>query len=571
MFKKTLLLTSILFSMTLLSIKAQVFDHKIKVTIQRTDGPEKGKQTHKLIIEKSTNFSYKANDIVGFEFNIDNQSKSSKKFRYLIRYDDGSPNYNNKGATGHPILLPPEDEDFSKAINKYPFTPEKVKINLSSQAKTKTLKLGLYVRDEEGRRYFSSTDSTERMLTIIYTQKKYVLTKNSNRQTEAITDLENQNGARLGTLSGTSLTLRSSSSFLSVGAPINAPNEWSFSKGRLIPGITPPPENNIFMNVGDNNNIGLGQNASTDFGQVTIKSSGVPLVFENPSTAINRGGLWRFFQVGDHIGFDVNTGNSGSEFGNNYKRPLRMSDDGSVGRVGIGIPFRAPSYVLDVNGTARVSSLIYNSDKRFKQNITPINNALTKINRLQGVSYSFKGSMSKYNLPKEQQLGLIAQDVQKEFPEIVKKDEQGYLGVDYIKLIPLLIEAVKEQQESIAILKDENEKLKETLDVLLKTKTINTKPNNLENSNFKAKLFQNIPNPLISETKIKYNIPKLKDKQDAIIEIYDANSTIIKRFKKLTPGEGSVIINASVLPSKISFYRLIVNGKIIDTKKMIRK
>lgn len=49
-------------------------------------------------------------------------------------------------------------------------------------------------------------------------------------------------------------------------------------------------------------------------------------------------------------------------------------------------------------------------------------------------------------------MGFIAQKVQTEFPELVSEDEEGYLSIDYIGIIPVLVEAMKEQQKQISLL-----------------------------------------------------------------------------------------------------------------------
>ncbi len=139
----------------------------------------------------------------------------------------------------------------------------------------------------------------------------------------------------------------------------------------------------------------------------------------------------------------------------------------SSGDVGIG--YSSPSYRLDVNGTARATSFITASDERLKKNIVVISNALTNLQKLNGVKYSFKENMtvkrkstvdgemyeeSLINIVKDQnnKMGLIAQNVREIFPELVYEDNDGYLGVDYVSLIPVLIEAIKEQQAQIDIL-----------------------------------------------------------------------------------------------------------------------
>lgn len=370
-----------------------------------------------------------------------------------------------------------------------------------------------------------------------------------------------------GDISGNSLTISTPNSFLKIKP--NATNIWSFSTGNISSGTINDSNSDIFMNVDQTTkNVGVGNNSNTRHGQFTITSNGIPLVFENPNTPNNSGGLWRFFQVGEHVGFDVNTGGAGNEFGNSYKRPLRMSNRGTNGRVGIGLNFQGPSYELDVNGKVRASAFIANSDKRFKQNIQPITKALDKINAMAGVSYQFNTSLKGYDLPSEQQFGLIAQDVQKVMPDIVHTDENGYLGIDYIKVIPLLIEAVKEQHSNITKLEEENKSLKEVVQMLL-----NNKKESFEKkgSTSESKLYQNMPNPLVNQTLIKYELSEQDVTKNAFIEVYDFNGNSIKKYDRLSVGENSILIPSNTLRSKVSFYRLVVNGEIISTKKMITK
>jgi len=84
------------------------------------------------------------------------------------------------------------------------------------------------------------------------------------------------------------------------------------------------------------------------------------------------------------------------------------------------------------------------SDVRLKTNIKDIPQALDKISKVEGKSYTFKSDH------KEQiHFGVIAQDLMKLFPHLVRQNEDGYLSVNYLELIPVLIEALKEQQSTI--------------------------------------------------------------------------------------------------------------------------
>ena len=82
------------------------------------------------------------------------------------------------------------------------------------------------------------------------------------------------------------------------------------------------------------------------------------------------------------------------------------------------------------------------SDLRLKKDIKPLKSALSTLGKLQGKSYRWKGN-------NEPDIGLIAQELEKVIPELVKTDNKGYKSIVYQKLTAVLIEAVKEQQQEI--------------------------------------------------------------------------------------------------------------------------
>jgi len=90
------------------------------------------------------------------------------------------------------------------------------------------------------------------------------------------------------------------------------------------------------------------------------------------------------------------------------------------------------------------------SDGRLKKNIETIPNSLDVVARLRGVNYEWKqGADPERDLPEGEQIGLIAQEVQQVVPQAVTEQPNGFLAVDYSRLVPLLIEAVKSQQKEI--------------------------------------------------------------------------------------------------------------------------
>jgi len=108
------------------------------------------------------------------------------------------------------------------------------------------------------------------------------------------------------------------------------------------------------------------------------------------------------------------------------------------------------AFVVNYDGSATLSGdLTINSDARLKSNIISLGSTLSKLLMIDGKSYSMKTNES------ESKIGLLAQDVQKAFPELVKttNDSNQILSVNYQGLIPVLINAIKEQQRQIKELK----------------------------------------------------------------------------------------------------------------------
>ena len=106
-------------------------------------------------------------------------------------------------------------------------------------------------------------------------------------------------------------------------------------------------------------------------------------------------------------------------------------------------------YALYVNGSIWANGTTYASDERFKQNIMPIASPLQKLLLLNGVEYEMNtDGFAKNHFQHGRQMGLLAQNVEKVVPEAVNEMD-GYKGVDYARLVPLLIESIKEQNKKM--------------------------------------------------------------------------------------------------------------------------
>lgn len=129
---------------------------------------------------------------------------------------------------------------------------------------------------------------------------------------------------------------------------------------------------------------------------------------------------------------------------------------------------RANAFLITKDNKASVAgALVQTSDARLKTNINGIDNSLVSLMKLRGVTFNWDLA-KRPNSDKALQYGFIAQEVEKVFPELVNTDANGYKSLNYIGVIPVLTEAVKEQQSEIEDLKKENQELKSALESLLK-------------------------------------------------------------------------------------------------------
>lgn len=147
------------------------------------------------------------------------------------------------------------------------------------------------------------------------------------------------------------------------------------------------------------------------------------------------------------------------------------------------------SWALDVSGLVRSQGVTLSSDIRLKSNVIKLDNGLSLVKQLQAIKYDYnrlidpnrvkflqeakpnnekeqknledaRKRLEEESKPQKEQIGFSAQEVQKVLPQLVSTDEKGYLSVNYTAMIPILVEAIKEQQALIEALQKEVEALK---------------------------------------------------------------------------------------------------------------
>lgn len=129
---------------------------------------------------------------------------------------------------------------------------------------------------------------------------------------------------------------------------------------------------------------------------------------------------------------------------------------GTNGNIGIGTD-PSDTYKLDVAGHVHASGYPTSSDIRLKKNVTPLGNVMEKLVDLRGVSFDWNGTYEALGRSTgKKEIGVIAQEVQKAFPELVSTwGDDGYLAIDYGRLTAVLIEAIKELNAKVEALQEQ--------------------------------------------------------------------------------------------------------------------
>lgn len=281
-------------------------------------------------------------------------------------------------------------------------------------------------------------------------------------------------------------------------------------------------------------------------------------------------------------------------FGTGGSQAFGVYGSASGGTTNYGVYGSAPgvsNYAGFFSGDVYASGVYFGSDRKLKEDIKPLNNALEIINQLKPSVYNFKTEEYKQmNLPGGLRYGLIADEVQKVLPQILKKtvqpaeyenhDEKNgkklseaveFNALNYTEIIPILIGGMKEQQKQIEksevrsqILEEENEKLKNEIAEIKAALGLQSK-----SSDFKpltsGTLEQNSPNPFHSQTEIKFTLPSAFSLAQLIIT--DANGKQVRSFD--LQNSSSIIIKASELSAGMYSYSLIIDGVNVETKQMI--
>ena len=245
------------------------------------------------------------------------------------------------------------------------------------------------------------------------------------------------------------------------------------------------------------------------------------------------------------------------------------------------------------NGDVFAMGTYQTSDARLKDNISDFGNAMELINALQPKSYDFKkeGNYKLLNLPQGNHYGLIAQELEKVLPNLVKESSVeinnprpvdglntgnttattvSFKAVNYTELIPIMIKGMQEQEATIAKqqaqLQQQGEQIAALVALVEMQNPTSKSTTSIKLSNT-ATLEQNIPNPPVGNaTTIGYNIPKGATK--ATMVIADVYGKQVKQINLSNTGKGQLKVDTEGLSAGTYVYTLFADGKMMESKKM---
>jgi trimeric autotransporter adhesin len=230
----------------------------------------------------------------------------------------------------------------------------------------------------------------------------------------------------------------------------------------------------------------------------------------------------------------------------------------------VGIGTSSPAYNLHVNGTAAKpggGSWTVASDRRLKKNIRPFAEGLDEVNQIKPVWFEYNG---KAGMPTGRPyVGVIAQDMQKIAPHTISEftydngegQVEQYLDYDANALTYSLVNAVQELSAELTRLKEEIALLKKQI------------PGGGLSEGSAAKLWQNAPNPYNATTAIRYYVPE--EASDARITIISMTGQEVYSRQLTDKGDSQIEVSNQLLSSGTYIYQLVVDGKVVDKKKMV--
>jgi hypothetical protein len=156
--------------------------------------------------------------------------------------------------------------------------------------------------------------------------------------------------------------------------------------------------------------------------------------------------------------------------------------------------------------------------------------------------------------------GLIGDDLKEVFPDLVYDNEDGTQSINYVEMVPILVQAINELSAKVAELEGKDGAVKK---VSSKATGINDVDGRVE----VLALGQNKPNPFGTSTEIEVSVPE--SVQSAFVYVYDLQGKKVQQVNLTARGKQTVQLNAADLTDGMYLYSLIADGKVVETRRMI--
>ena len=160
----------------------------------------------------------------------------------------------------------------------------------------------------------------------------------------------------------------------------------------------------------------------------------------------------------------------------------------------------------------------------------------------------------------KQHYGLSAEELEEVFPDLVYDNEDGTKSINYVEMVPILVQAINELSAKLEVLEGKDGTIK-------KVKAQTTNVDEIGGSVTLLSLGQNKPNPFGTSTSIEVSIPE--DVQSAFIYVYDLTGKKLQQMDVVARGRQTISLNASSLTDGMYLYSLIADGKVVETRRMI--
>ena len=329
-----------------------------------------------------------------------------------------------------------------------------------------------------------------------------------------------------------------------------------------------------------NGDASFGDTSTPADAQIHVKEVNASIIVESSTTTAavqidNTVNSWRFFNnaggamnLRDVTGganiFRIDAGASAGTF--------RIASNGNVG-IGLG----SPAEKLHVAGNILATGTITPSDLTLKSNVNAFELGLEKVLQINPATYNYTGEAGITS--DRTHVGVIAQEFQKIVPTAVspytyaEEDDAGnvtsveeFLSVDEKVITYMLVNSIKEQQAMIEAQAEKIAQMEDIINTIGTTEGVNNTNVTLSGYDL-ASLEQNRPNPFNGQTAIDYIVPT--DATSAKISIFGQNGQLLKTLDIEHVGKGTLNVNAADLPAGTYSYQLIVDGRSVETNKMV--